>query len=427
MRSHPGAPRPARASLVIPAVLLAAVALVVAACGAPDASAVCADHGVTEAACPFCHPELIASLGECAGHGGAEATCFACRPWLEPAFRATNDWCAGHDRPESQCYLCNPELDPLAARAAAPPPATAIRLERTEVTLAPGATDESRPRSRRSPSTHCTKQDMRVRFADATIAGRIGLEYAAAERRRVTTGLTSLARIEYDRDRFARLSSQADAVVERVTCEPGEPVERGRTLVVLSSADIAEAKAEYLRARADLALRERDRGRVGELAARELATERDLLEADTALSLGRIQASHARDQLLRTGFTDAQVEEIARSGDAGPRLALVAPFDGVVVELEVAAGEVVEAARPVLAVADVSRMWARLEAPETAVPLLRPGQPVTVEVDALPGEVFGGRLSWVSTAVDPVTRTICWTRSPTPRPCRCRSTRSRRR
>lgn len=410
MRPRSGAPlRAAPTRLAIPAILavaLVGLALVSAACSRGGEAGVCADHGVSAAECPFCHPELVASKGECAEHGGPEALCFACRPGLEPAFRAMNDWCAGHDRPESQCYLCNPELDPFAQHAAAPPPAGAITLERAEVTLLGDAADDTRPRSRRAPSASCTKQDVRVRFADAAVAGRIGLEYAVAERRRITAGLSCLARIEYDRDRFARLASQAPAVVERLECDLGRAVARGATLAILSSAEIAEAKAELLRARADLTLLERDRERVAELAARDLVTDRELLEADTALSVGRIQASHAADQLRRIGFVDAQVEEIARTGDAGPRLPLVAPFDGVVVELEAAPGEVLEAAQPVLAVADVSRMWARLEVEETAVRTLRPGQPVTVEVDALAGDVFAGRLSWVSTAVDPVTRTL---------------------
>jgi uncharacterized protein with PIN domain len=56
--------------------------------------------------CPFCHPELVAELGECAEHSVPEALCTACRPFLIPAFQAQRDWCGGHGLPESQCVAC---------------------------------------------------------------------------------------------------------------------------------------------------------------------------------------------------------------------------------------------------------------------------------------------------------------------------------
>ena len=78
---------------------------------AAAAAAVC-EHGMADARCPFCHPGLIEQMGMCGGHGIPEAICFPCWPELEVAFRAVGDWCGGHDRPESQCYICNPQLDP---------------------------------------------------------------------------------------------------------------------------------------------------------------------------------------------------------------------------------------------------------------------------------------------------------------------------
>ena len=63
----------------------------------------CEAHGVPEAQCPFCHPELVAEKGLCVEHNVPEALCYQCNPTLIPGFKATDDWCAGHDVPESQC------------------------------------------------------------------------------------------------------------------------------------------------------------------------------------------------------------------------------------------------------------------------------------------------------------------------------------
>jgi len=358
----------------------------------------CQPHGVAEASCPFCHEELVAALGPCPEHGVAEALCFACHPALEPAFRAQGDWCAGHDRPESQCWLCNPELDPFRD-VSAPMPAGAVVLE-------PGTENGTLPRSRRAPSVTCTKQSSRIRFASAEVAGDAGLEYAAAAERRLSKTIECTATLEYDGGRHARLAAQATSRVEELARDLGDPVRAGDVLAVLAAPEIAEAKAAFLAASVALDLAARNREREADLLARGISTERDALEAEAARSDAEIAVARAREELRRLGFTDGQIAGIARSSDTSPRLALLAPFAGLVVAREAAAGETVEAAGTVMTVADVSRMWARLDVAEPDIRDVRAGQRVTVELDALPGDVFGGTISWVATAVDPVTRTL---------------------
>lgn len=66
----------------------------------------CAKHGIPDAICAFCHPNLVEDLGFCRGHNVAEAFCTRCSPVLIAAFKAENDWCAEHELPESQCLIC---------------------------------------------------------------------------------------------------------------------------------------------------------------------------------------------------------------------------------------------------------------------------------------------------------------------------------
>lgn len=44
------------------------------------------------------------------GHGVPEAVCVRCHPELAAKFQAAGDWCTPHKRPESQCLLCHPDL-----------------------------------------------------------------------------------------------------------------------------------------------------------------------------------------------------------------------------------------------------------------------------------------------------------------------------
>ncbi|MFN8178725.1 MAG: efflux RND transporter periplasmic adaptor subunit [bacterium] len=391
-------------ALLVPALFLAAAAL--AACdrakgAAPHgvaASAVCAKHGVPESRCPFCHPALVEGSAKCAEHGVSEALCYLCNPVLVAAFRAEGDWCREHERPESQCWLCHPDGDPALLRPAADLPPADVSL----VT----APDADVPRSRRPPSATCTKQALRVRFARPEIAQEVGLGYARVEEQPIARTLECNATIDYERDRYARIASQTPGVVEEIRRSLGDVVAAGEVVAVVSSADAAAAKAALLAARAELDLWERHRSREADLLSRGVGTERELLEASARLAEARAAAARAGDDLRRLGLASGPIEEIVHRGDTSPRLELRSPVAGVVVERAAAAGDVTQPGATLLAVVDVSRMWALLDVFEEDVDLVRGGQPVVVRVEALPGETFGGRLSWVAAGVDPTTRVL---------------------
>jgi cobalt-zinc-cadmium efflux system membrane fusion protein len=366
------------------------------------------EHDVDPERCPFCNPELIEEMGMCPGHGVPEAICFPCHPDLEPAFRATGDWCAGHDRPESQCYLCNPELDPQragalpAGDAAGTEPGHAEPFPRGEA----GRSGPDTPRHLRAPSVHCGTQDMIVRFDSPRIAGDAGLELARAERRSVTATVECNAVVDYDGDRHALLSSQVPGVVEEVHCDYGQAVRAGDPLVTLQSPRLGAAKAALLRAKAAVRLREENHVREVRLLEKGIATEVKVLEAETALAEARIALAAAKQELLSLGLTHGDVERVVEREDTASRHVVAAPFDGLVLDRPATAGEVVETAQPLCEVADLSRMWIRLDVYEADAAAVGEGQPVVVRVDGIRGETFGGQVTWVSSRLDPETRTL---------------------
>ena len=45
----------------------------------------------------------------CKEHGVPEADCALCDPDVAAAYKKKGDWCEEHNRPESQCFICNPK------------------------------------------------------------------------------------------------------------------------------------------------------------------------------------------------------------------------------------------------------------------------------------------------------------------------------
>jgi cobalt-zinc-cadmium efflux system membrane fusion protein len=315
----------------------------------------------------------------------AEALCWQCNPALIPAYQAVADWCAEHGLPESRCLQCNPGLADV-------PTAT--------------DTDGSLPRKQRPPSITCTTQQLTVTLERPEIAAEAGLEYATVRVEAVTRTLECNAELAYDGNRHARLAPQVPGMVSSVNKDLGDPVAPGEVLATIVSPAFGAAKASYLQADAVVALWQKHHAREADLLARGVSTEKDVVEAETHLAESRIALSRAEQELLSLGLSPAQIVRLQETGDTTASYQVTAPFAGVVVERQAVVGEVCDPSQSLFGIADVTRMWALLDVYESEVREIRAGQPVILQVEGLAGVPFAGTITWVSSQLDPRTRTL---------------------
>jgi cobalt-zinc-cadmium efflux system membrane fusion protein len=180
----------------------------------------------------------------------------------------------------------------------------------------------------------------------------------------------------------------------------------GETLAIVDSSDLGTAKAEYLQAQALMHLTRKNDARQKRLMESNVATERDILEAETRLAESHIALSRASQRLRNLGFSDDQLETISEKRDTSSLLPLRSPFKGIVVERSAVLGEVVDSKAPLFAIADTARMWVMLDIYESDIPRVLTGQPVVFEAEGLPGEQRGGSITWISSHVEKRTRTL---------------------
>ena len=348
-------------------------------------------------------------MGFCREHDVAEALCWICTPALEAAYRAKNDWCGGHGLPESRCTLCNHGPAPAAVAAEHPAPSKTAGEGRAGADPNPADVRSPAPTSAGSrthapPRENCAINRSRVKLA-AESAARAGLTTAAVERRAFSEALICNAVVAYDGNRLIHIGPRVSGVVRTVGKDIGDAVQAGDVLAELDSPELAAAKAEYRQAGALESLHETNYQRYKSLSERGLATALEVQEAETRVAESRISRSAASQRLFALGVTGDQISALDQDGVANPLLAIVAPFDGVVVERSAVVGEWVRVEDTLFSVADTRRMWAMVDTTDPAA-RLQVGQPVELEIDGLEGRRFLGELTWVSSAVDPATRTI---------------------
>jgi Cu(I)/Ag(I) efflux system membrane fusion protein len=116
-------------------------------------------------------------------------------------------------------------------------------------------------------------------------------------------------------------------------------------------------------------------------------------------------AASAQDRLRLFGVSEQEIDEIVRSRKASPRLLIRSPRTGYVIEKRIVVGARVEPGMMVLEVADLSTVWIEAEVYEKDVAFLQPGQVIEARVEAVPNEVFIGRLALIYPKLETATRT----------------------
>jgi cobalt-zinc-cadmium efflux system membrane fusion protein len=378
----------------------------------------CAEHNVPESRCIKCHPELVGDTTKdwCKEHGVPESRCTICHPEILTKGVA-GDWCKEHGVPESNCTICHPEI---AVRGQAPTSHDSVRVV---------ASDEPEPPAKapkvKDPAT-CQTHALRVQFASPESVRKAGVQLASVIERPMAQTISANAETQYDRTRFAQVASRVPGVVWRVDKEIGESVRMGDVLALVDAAEVGRAKAELLTASAQREVRAQSVRRIDKLLPQKISTEAELQEAQAALREAEIRVFNARQALINlglavSGLTTTQIAderelqllglpaEVRATLDAGAPSAnlvpIVAPLDGVVIQRDVVAGEVVEASKPLFAVADTRRMWLTIDVSQTQIGRVAIGQTVRFQPERSDGTAQG-RISWRSTAVDDQTRTV---------------------
>src|SRR5262249_9005990 len=147
--------------------------------------------------------------------------------------------------------------------------------------------------------------------------------------------------------------------------------------------------------------REQNHASTHELVEKGVAGRQEDLEAENRLAEARIVLSRTAQRLRTLGLSQPKIDDLSRTPDTSPLVAVTSPFAGEVVERSAVVGETTNASQPLFAIADTRMMWANLDLYDSDIALVVVGQPVILAVDGLRGESFSGKIAWISRRIDP--------------------------
>ena len=206
---------------------------------------------------------------------------------------------------------------------------------------------------------------------------RLGVRTAPARLGVLAPRLRVAGVVAFDEREVAVVQARVDAIVEHLHVRaPWATVRRGEPLLTLLAPSWTAAQEEYL-----------------------------ALRGSTHAGMESLRDA-ARQRLLLLGMDAGSIRALEQRGSAQPRIALLAPRDGVLAELAVREGASVAAGTALARINGLDSVWIEAAIPERDAARVAAGTPATATLAALPGRRFEGRVEALLPDVDPATRTL---------------------
>lgn len=241
------------------------------------------------------------------------------------------------------------------------------------------------------------------------------------------------------------VNSRVQGYIKEISFNEYQPVRRGDTLVIIDDADmilrVAQAKADYQNALAGRSVADSS---VGVASANVAVSDASVSEAKVLMENSRVELERYRKLLEKNAVTRQQYDraetdyeakkaryemlERQRSAgtsvvaetrqriaqnDAGVELAeamlasaelnlsytvITAPCDGYCSRKEIQVGQLVQPGQTLLDMVDATEVWVTANYKETQLKHIHEGSEVEIEVDAIPGKVYRGTVTAISSA-----------------------------
>lgn len=212
-----------------------------------------------------------------------------------------------------------------------------------------------------------------IRIAPET-AQSLGVRTAVARLGTVEPAVEAVGYIDYDETRLVHVHVRTEGWVERLAARSlGQKIRQGELLFELYSPTLVNAQEEFLRTLA-----------MNQPAIREAS----------------------RRRLAALGLNPQTIEQLERDGQVRQLVPVFARQDGVLSELAIREGMFVSPGMDIMTIANLGRVWARVDVFEHQAPLVRVGQRALLHLDQAGGDTLEGVVDFIYPSLDPRSRAL---------------------
>lgn len=221
---------------------------------------------------------------------------------------------------------------------------------------------------------------------------------AKAELRSLPTTVSANGVVTPDVNRTIHVTSLGSGRVVDLRTKLGDNVQKGQTLLVISSPDLAGAFSDYEKAKADEQLSRRALERAQMLYDRGAIATKDVEVAQDAEEKAKVDLETADHRIRILG---------ADPNRPSPLIELKAPVSGTIVEQNVAGAEGIKSldnTPNLFTIANLSEVWVVCDVFENDLAEVHVGDSAEIRLNAFGDRVYKGKITDISRVLDPNTR-----------------------
>ena len=209
--------------------------------------------------------------------------------------------------------------------------------------------------------------------------------------------------VAYNAFKTTPVITQVGGPVTRILVVPGQHVHQGEAMLYVTSPDYSQLVDTYVKARETYRVADKNYARAQDLYQHNAIAERDLLQAESDRNEAQADLNASEQGMKILGIKNP---EDMLKGPSSAEIPVIAPIGGEVVERLVSPGQVMQAGQTqAFTISDMSTVWVLANVYQADLASVKMGDEVVVQTDAYP-DSFHGKISYVSAALDPNTRTL---------------------
>lgn len=211
----------------------------------------------------------------------------------------------------------------------------------------------------------------------------------------VTNEINLTGKITFNQDKVVKVFPLVGGHIEAVQADLGDYVQKGQTLAIIRSGEMADAEQQAIAAKGQLAVALKNSQVTEDMAKGGLSSQRDVVAA-------REQLQAAKGELNRVN------ERRSILGGRGSSVYVVkAPVSGFVVEKTAAPGMELRSDDPenLFTISNLDHVWVMANVYESDLANVHEGDPARITTLSYPDHVYQGRIDKVFNVLDPDSKT----------------------
>jgi RND family efflux transporter MFP subunit len=216
----------------------------------------------------------------------------------------------------------------------------------------------------------------------------IGVRYGTADYTAGVHSFRAVGKVAFDETRIARVQTKIEGWIDEVYVDfVGKLIKQGQPLLTLYSPEMLATQEEFL-----LALRSQDIMKSSPLAG-------SLQQAGSLVAA-------ARRRLELWDLSEAQIDEIARTGKTIRNIRLYSPIGGYVMTRNAFPKQRITPETELYTIVDLSKVWIMAEVFESEAPMVRLGMPASVTLPYAGGRRLSAKVDYIQPQIEAMTRTL---------------------